>query len=37
MSGLQLKLITIQEDGNIHMYFSFCLVVLAVENSRNQI
>ena len=31
---LQLKQITIQEDHNIHTYPLYCLVVLAVENSR---
>ena len=31
---LQLKQITIQEDHNIHTYSLYCLVVLAVENSR---
>ena len=31
---LQLKQITISEDHNIHTYSLFCLVVLAVENSR---
>ena len=31
---LQLKQITIQEDHNIHMYSLFCLVALAVKNSR---
>ena len=34
ISDLQLKQITIQEDHNIHTYSLYCLVVLAVENSR---
>ena len=34
ISDLQLKQITIQEDHNIHTYSLFCLVVLAVENTR---
>ena len=33
ISDLQFKQITTQEDHNIHMYCSLCLVVLTEENS----
>ena len=33
-SNLQLKQMTIQEDHNNHVYSLFCLVVLAVKNSK---